>query len=495
MSRLNLDRPVNMLPMNLVSLTPAADSGDLAEAGSFDRHLDQVRQSMDEPSQRAEPRPRSGDDDQTSDNGPPVTETDEDTSPSAANVPADDQQTTSDEARSESQDDDGPSATEPSSSEADSDREGEPASDGKQEANTKDTDNSGELIDKQALVAEGPESGEGSAARDGKTNQTAQVDEAPNPTQPAASGELEEAAKTENGSAKADHGKAQIENNSGQQLPEGEIGSGNGKSGDSSAAVETSLQADGSRRNSQRRGNRKDAKNAAAVTSAEAQATQAPREADAALTRLESPGDAKAAGQAEIATQTGNSPTSSSSARAAEGETDQVNRVQPGDGSRRSSASQDPQKSGVNQADRVRFVQRVARAFEALGDRGGSVRLRLHPPELGSLRLEVTVRNGTMTARLEVENANARNMLLDNLPALRDRLAEQEIKIGRFDVDLSDRSADGTPEQPGDNQQPNDRRNDDSPGAGQNQELETEDASKTGSVTRPGEGSQLDVVI
>ena len=75
------------------------------------------------------------------------------------------------------------------------------------------------------------------------------------------------------------------------------------------------------------------------------------------------------------------------------------------------------------QVDRVRFVQRVARAFETLGNRGGTLRLRLHPPELGSLQLEISVRNGAMTARLETETSTARNLLLDNLPALRDRLA------------------------------------------------------------------------
>ena len=37
-----------------------------------------------------------------------------------------------------------------------------------------------------------------------------------------------------------------------------------------------------------------------------------------------------------------------------------------------------------------------------------------------------------------------RNMLLDHLPALRDRLADQNIKIGQFDVDLKDQSGGGS---------------------------------------------------
>ncbi|MHB1035591.1 MAG: flagellar hook-length control protein FliK [Pirellulales bacterium] len=102
--------------------------------------------------------------------------------------------------------------------------------------------------------------------------------------------------------------------------------------------------------------------------------------------------------------------------------------------------------SGASEVERVRFIQRVARAFQTAGDRDGSVRLRLSPPELGSLRLEVTVRGGVMTARLEAEHPAARTMLLENLPALRDRLAEQNIKIARFDVDLMGQSPGGLPE-------------------------------------------------
>lgn len=109
------------------------------------------------------------------------------------------------------------------------------------------------------------------------------------------------------------------------------------------------------------------------------------------------------------------------------------------------SAADDP-AGGV---DRARFVQRVSRAFHGLGDRGGVVRLRLSPPELGSLRLEVSVRDGAISARLEVETQSARQMLLDSLPALRERLAQQDIRIERFSVDLGPRDGGGSPNWPG----------------------------------------------
>ena len=99
---------------------------------------------------------------------------------------------------------------------------------------------------------------------------------------------------------------------------------------------------------------------------------------------------------------------------------------------------------GRGSVDQVRFVQRVARAFQVARDRGGEVQLRLSPPELGSMRLEISVKSGVLTARLETETAAARTVLLDNLPALRDRLAEQNIKIDRFDVDVQDGSSGGS---------------------------------------------------
>jgi flagellar hook-length control protein FliK len=83
-----------------------------------------------------------------------------------------------------------------------------------------------------------------------------------------------------------------------------------------------------------------------------------------------------------------------------------------------------------------RFVHRVAHAVQAAFDRGGPIRLRLSPPELGAVRLVVSLRDGTLSARLEAETAAARNVLLDHLPLLRDRLAQQQIKIERFEVDL-----------------------------------------------------------
>ena len=163
----------------------------------------------------------------------------------------------------------------------------------------------------------------------------------------------------------------------------------------------------------------------------------------------------------------------------------------------RAGASPQPNQSSESaQVDRVRFVQRVARAFRTIGNRSGSVRLRLHPPELGSLRLQITVRDGQMTARVEAETSTARNLLLDNLPALRDRLAQQDIRVKQFDVSLMDRSPGGLPDQPQNQPQSHHHGgNNSAPQPAGEGDRDTGAVSGPGQVNRPGEGTELNVVI
>jgi flagellar hook-length control protein FliK len=68
--------------------------------------------------------------------------------------------------------------------------------------------------------------------------------------------------------------------------------------------------------------------------------------------------------------------------------------------------------------------------------RDGRVQVRLSPPELGSLRIEISVQHGVLHAKLEAETPTARNLLLDNLPALRERLAQQDMRVEKFDVEV-----------------------------------------------------------
>ena len=58
------------------------------------------------------------------------------------------------------------------------------------------------------------------------------------------------------------------------------------------------------------------------------------------------------------------------------------------------------------------------------------------------------------TASVEAESSNARKLLLEHLPALRDRLAEQNIRVDRFDVDVRREGTEGQTDARGSQQQP-----------------------------------------
>jgi flagellar hook-length control protein FliK len=164
-------------------------------------------------------------------------------------------------------------------------------------------------------------------------------------------------------------------------------------------------------------------------------------------------------------------------------------------GAQAAAADQGTSPVTLSQADRVRLVQRVEQAFQSVGDQGGSVRLRLSPPDLGSLRIEITVNKGEMTAHVEAETPAARNLLLDNLPGLRDRLAQHDIKIQHFDVDLMDRSTSGANQQAPQYQDPNYRPPQSSSNrisAGDSVEPTPAAAAASGLST---DGSRLNVIV
>jgi flagellar hook-length control protein FliK len=165
-------------------------------------------------------------------------------------------------------------------------------------------------------------------------------------------------------------------------------------------------------------------------------------------------------------------------------------------GSQSNGSASNPEGGESTQLDRVRFVQRVARAFQSMGERGGTIRLRLSPPELGSLRVEISVRHGTMSARLQAEKNATRNLLLDNLPALRERLEQQNIKIEHFQVDLMDQSTGGMSDQAF-SQTPADgsARGNYPPRASVERIAEPLPVEGARAPVRAGEGTRLDVVV
>ncbi len=96
----------------------------------------------------------------------------------------------------------------------------------------------------------------------------------------------------------------------------------------------------------------------------------------------------------------------------------------------------------LTHAERVRLVQRVSRSFARLGPMGGQISLKLHPPQLGALNVQVRLEGRSMTAKLTTESGAARDAIMESLPVLRTRLAEQGFEINSFQVDVADNPAD-----------------------------------------------------
>ncbi len=115
------------------------------------------------------------------------------------------------------------------------------------------------------------------------------------------------------------------------------------------------------------------------------------------------------------------------------------------------SADLDP----VPMADRWRFIHRVAQAFVAGARRDGIIRLKLHPPELGTLRMQIRVKDGRLEARLEAERPEVCALLTDGLDSLRQRLENYQLRVEKFEVALakndsssSEQGAAGQPPRP-----------------------------------------------
>ncbi len=66
----------------------------------------------------------------------------------------------------------------------------------------------------------------------------------------------------------------------------------------------------------------------------------------------------------------------------------------------------------------------------------GRMRLRLHPAELGSLRLDLIVEGDRVRAHLQAQSQQVQDVLDRHLPQLRDALHQQGLKIDEFRVDV-----------------------------------------------------------
>jgi flagellar hook-length control protein FliK len=92
----------------------------------------------------------------------------------------------------------------------------------------------------------------------------------------------------------------------------------------------------------------------------------------------------------------------------------------------------------VRAMDAGEFADRVMKFVHASVDREqSSLQMRLHPPELGSVRLTLSVKEGEVRLAMETSTEAARQVITQNLDTLRNTLVQQGYEVGRMDVSLA----------------------------------------------------------
>ena len=81
---------------------------------------------------------------------------------------------------------------------------------------------------------------------------------------------------------------------------------------------------------------------------------------------------------------------------------------------------------------------------------GGSMQIRLDPPELGALQITVQMRNGVMTAEFAASSDQAANLLSHSLGDLKSQLETQGVSVEKLHVTQAPRSTSGGKSDSGD---------------------------------------------
>ncbi len=107
-----------------------------------------------------------------------------------------------------------------------------------------------------------------------------------------------------------------------------------------------------------------------------------------------------------------------------------------------------------NAADDAKSTERVVRGLSTLvNQHGGAMKMRLHPPELGDLRVQMSVVRGVVTAQFQAATPEAHAMLERNMSVLRSALEQQGLTVERLAVQ---------PQAPSNSQSMSQERNDQS---------------------------------
>ncbi|MEM8835408.1 MAG: flagellar hook-length control protein FliK [Planctomycetota bacterium] len=101
---------------------------------------------------------------------------------------------------------------------------------------------------------------------------------------------------------------------------------------------------------------------------------------------------------------------------------------------------------GSDQQAASPVVDHAARGIAAvLAQKGGSLTMKLNPPALGELRIEMNLSKQSVEVRLEAGTAAARDLLSLGLPALRESLQSKGLSVERLSVQASAHAAPSAP--------------------------------------------------
>jgi flagellar hook-length control protein FliK len=93
-------------------------------------------------------------------------------------------------------------------------------------------------------------------------------------------------------------------------------------------------------------------------------------------------------------------------------------------------------------ADDRRFAPQIVRGLNAMvNQRGGSMSLRLDPPELGELRVHMNIARGTVTADFTAATQQAQSLLDRHMTALRQSLESHGLTVERLTVHVAPSTA------------------------------------------------------
>lgn len=90
------------------------------------------------------------------------------------------------------------------------------------------------------------------------------------------------------------------------------------------------------------------------------------------------------------------------------------------------------------------IITQVTQRFQGAVKNGiHEIRLVLRPDSLGDVRMTIQMEGDIVTARIQVENQQVKQIIESNLQNLKDSLEEQNLQAGSFDVNINRNSRDG----------------------------------------------------